>query len=269
MLTLILVAAMTVYLIVPPISGFATLETPSGLLFSIWYILGFMTLSFFLLHEIINIGLHAAKANAAEARVVPVNEAGIPFDRHFSYATGGKIGMWIFLVTDAMTFAGFLIAYANLRSNLPWPNPSEYFGIGLTATATFILICSSVSMVLALAAGREDNRRGLVTWLVVTIFGGLCFLSIQAWEWTHLIRDGMTFTSFAHGAPQFGSTFYLITGFHGLHVLSGVIYLLVILLRAGKGRYEGGDVHHVELAGLFWHFVDLIWILVFTFIYLL
>ncbi len=192
-----------------------------------------------------------------------------PHERYFGKATGGKIGMWIFLVTDAMTFGGFLLAYANLRALLEWPNPSEYLNISLTAAATFILICSSVSMVLALTSGREENRKGMVGWLGVTIAGGLTFLGIQAFEWTHLIVEGMTLTRFGHGVPQFGSTFFLITGFHGLHVLSGVIYLLIIMLRAKKGRYDKGNIDHVEIAGLFWHFVDLIWILVFTFIYLL
>jgi len=193
----------------------------------------------------------------------------IPYDKHFGHASGGKIGMWTFLVTDAMTFGGFLIAYANLRAYLDWPTPSDHLNIGLTAVATFILIMSSVSMVLALASGREDHRRGMILWLGITIIGGLSFLGIQSYEWTHLIRDGMTFTRFSHGVPQFGSTFFLITGFHGFHVLSGVIYLAVIMAKAMGGRYDGGNVDHVELAGLFWHFVDLIWILVFTFIYLL
>lgn len=264
-LTLALTAGMAAYLVFPPIAGMATLETDSGLLFSIGYILGFMTLAFFLLHEIINLGEHMAPGATVAA---PAAE-GISYDPNFGEATGGKIGMWIFLGTDAMTFAGFLLAYASLRVGLPWPTPSEHLGIGLTASATFILICSSLSMVLALAAGRAGDRRGLVTWLGVTILGGITFLGIQAYEWTHLIADGMTFTAFAHGVPQFGSTFYLITGFHGLHVLSGVIYLTVILFKARGGRYDGGDADHVEYAGLFWHFVDLIWILVFTFIYLL
>ncbi len=193
----------------------------------------------------------------------------VPFDRHFGRASAGKIGMWIFLATDAMTFGGFLLAYANLRVYLDWPNPMEYFNIGLTGLATFVLICSSVSMVLALASGREGNRGGMIGWLGATILGGLTFLGIQAYEWTHLIADGMTFTSFSHGVPQFGSIFFLITGFHGLHVLSGVIYLSVIALFAGRGNYDHGRIDKVEIAGLFWHFVDLIWILVFTFIYLL
>jgi heme/copper-type cytochrome/quinol oxidase subunit 3 len=190
-------------------------------------------------------------------------------DRHFGSATSGKIGMWIFLVTDAMTFGGFLLAYANLRALLDWPNPSDHLNISLTAAATFILICSSVSMVLALASGSKENRKGMVGWLGVTIAGGLIFLGIQAFEWTHLIDQGMTFTHFSQGVPQFGSIFFLITGFHGLHVLSGVVYLFVIRLGAKKGRYDKGNIDHVEIAGLFWHFVDLIWILVFTFIYLL
>jgi cytochrome c oxidase subunit 3 len=205
------------------------------------------------------------------------HESHVPFDKEFAYASGGKIGMWIFLVTDAMTFGGFLAAYGLLRvkSGSEWPNPTEYLGITLSAFATFILICSSVSMVLALAAGAEKNRKGLVRWLVITILGGVVFLGIQAYEYTHLVHSGVGFSTLLYKgtsvpvASQFGSTFFVVTGFHGMHVFSGVVYLAVILFLALRGRYDNGQVSEVELVGLFWHFVDLVWILVFTFIYLL
>lgn len=189
-------------------------------------------------------------------------------DREFGNATAGKIGMWIYLVTDAMTFGGLLIAYAYLRAAGNWPDPAEHLGITLSSIATFILICSSVSMVMAISASSVSNRKGFIGWMVATIAGGVIFLGIQAYEYNHLIHHGLSLTHFHEGNNLFGSTFYAITGFHGLHVLTGVIYLLVILLKGLNGRYDG-DPSHVEIAGLFWHFVDLVWILVFTFIYLL
>ena len=190
------------------------------------------------------------------------------YDREFGNATAGKIGMWIYLVTDAMTFGGLLIAYASLRVFTDWPDPAEVLGINISATATFILICSSVSMVMAIQGSAQANRKKMLTWLGVTIAGGASFLGIQVYEYNHLVHHGMGFAHFEHGNNLFASTFYAITGFHGLHVLSGVIYLIVIFLKGLNGRYDG-DPSHVEIAGLFWHFVDLIWILVFTFVYLL
>jgi len=189
-------------------------------------------------------------------------------DREFGNATAGKIGMWVYLVTDAMTFGGLLIAYAYLRAAGNWPDPAEHLGITLSSIATFILICSSVSMVLAIAAAEASKRQAFIGWMLATIEGGVIFLGIQAYEYNHLIHHGVTFSVFEKGNNLFASTFYAITGFHGLHVLTGVIYLIVILLKGLGGRYDG-DASHVEIAGLFWHFVDLIWILVFTFIYLL
>jgi cytochrome c oxidase subunit 3 len=189
----------------------------------------------------------------------------------FGNATNGKIGMWVFLATDGLTFSGFLLAYGVLRARHPeWPNPAEFLGIALSGFATFILICSSVSMVLAQTAGEERNRKALLRNLGLTILGGAIFLGIQAYEYIHLAQSqGMNLWEFTKGPPQFASTFFVITGFHGLHVLSGVIYLCSIFGRAIAGKYDDGNMNEVEIAGLFWHFVDLVWILVFTFIYLI
>jgi cytochrome c oxidase subunit III len=192
---------------------------------------------------------------------------GTPVDPHFGTASHGKMGMWIFLLTDGMGFAGLLIALAIMRAGAPeWPpNPHiDHLGIPFTALMTFVLICSSVTMVMALAAGQDGNRRGLCGWLAATVGGGLFFLCGQAYEWTHLIEHGLTVT-----ADHFGGTFYVITGFHGLHVFTGVSYLTVILLLSLRRPLDHGHNNLVEIAGLFWHFVDLVWILVFTFIYLI
>ncbi len=197
-------------------------------------------------------------------------------DPHFGKATGGKIAMWMFIAQDGMSFGGLLFAYGVLRFTAEdWPVPSEILGIPLTAAATFLLICSSLSMVFAVLAAQERNQAGLVRWLGVTILGGITFLGIQAYEYTHLSQMGIGFANSFHDGERinslFGTTFYAVTGFHGLHVFSGVIYLCCILKGAMAGKYTQGGLSYspVELVGLFWHFVDLVWILVFTFIYLL
>jgi heme/copper-type cytochrome/quinol oxidase subunit 3 len=190
-------------------------------------------------------------------------------DPQFAKATPGKIGMWLFLGTDGMSFSGFLLAYAVLRATKEWPNPAEHLGIALSGIATFILICSSVSMVLSVDACKQKDRKAMLNWLMATIVGGVMFLGIQVYEYAHLVSEGITLTSFIKGNNLFGSTFYLITGFHGLHVLSGVIYLICQYKLAYEGHYDNGDYNNLEIVGLFWHFVDLVWILVFTFIYLL
>jgi len=190
-------------------------------------------------------------------------------DAQIGKASIGKIAMRIFLVTDAMSFSGFLIAYAILRTTTDWPHPAQYLGINLSGFATFILVCSSVSMVLSIDACKHRDRKGMLNWLLATIAGGAVFLGIQVYEYQHLVNEiGMTFSNFAHGNNLFASTFYIVTGFHGLHVLTGVIYLICEYRMARAGRYDNGNYDRLEILGLFWHFVDLVWILVFTFIYL-
>lgn len=217
-----------------------------------------------------------ATADAVVAREAGHGHGDTPSDPHFGHATGGKIGMWIFIAQDGMSFGGLLLAYGLLRGwSTDWPNPADILGINLTAIATFVLICSSVSMVMAVDAAKEADKKRLVRWLLWTIAGGATFLGIQVYEYSHLVHLGIGFSeSTFQGQPindRFGSTFYAVTGFHGLHVLSGVIYLICILRGALAGRYTRGGLSFspVELVGLFWHFVDLVWILVFTFVYLL
>ncbi len=194
-----------------------------------------------------------------------------PDDPQFGKASPTKLGMWIFLVTDAMSFSGLLIAYGILRALKDWPDPIKALGgVGLSGLMTFWLICSSLSMVLSIDACKRRDRRGMLLWLGVTVGGGVGFLLMQAYEYNHLIFDlGMTFSTYAHGENLFASTFFSITGFHGLHVLTGTLYLVYMYVLAHQGRFDGGDYDMLEVAGLFWHFVDLVWILVFTFVYLL
>jgi heme/copper-type cytochrome/quinol oxidase subunit 3 len=189
-----------------------------------------------------------------------------------------KLGMWVFLAGDAMSFGGLLAGYGALRyatsgpevpEALRWPVPSEVLGVQLTAFMTFLLICSSVTMVKALAAIKEGDQRGLRMFLLLTISGGLTFLGLQAYEWSHLIHEGLGLASNPWGASQFGTTFFMTTGFHGCHVFGGVVYLSCVLLKGLRGGYSATNYNGVEAVGLYWHFVDLVWILVFTFVYLL
>lgn len=206
-------------------------------------------------------------------------------DAGFGTATNGKIAMWIFLVTDGLTFAGLLLGYGYLRIKSPiWPNPQDVLGITLTGIATFLLICSSVAMVFSLAAAHENNKSGMLKWLFLTALGGAGFLGIQVFEYTHNIHEGIKLWGmvppehlpagekwkFAGVPDNFASTFYVVTGFHGMHVTTGVIYLLVMWFKGlGQKTITPHYYNLLEIAGLFWHFVDLVWILVFTFIYLI
>jgi heme/copper-type cytochrome/quinol oxidase subunit 3 len=178
----------------------------------------------------------------------------------------GKLAMWLFLISDALTFGALLAVYGTLRMGNPsWPTPADHLGIPLTALNTFILICSSVTMVKALSAVRHGDQKKFQQFLIGTIIGGSIFLGIQAYEYTHLI----THQGMALRKDLFSATFFMITGFHGMHVFGGVVYLFVILMQARRGIYTAHNNERVEIAGLYWHFVDLVWILVFTFVYLI
>jgi heme/copper-type cytochrome/quinol oxidase subunit 3 len=175
--------------------------------------------------------------------------------------------MWIFLAGDAMSFGGLICAYAALRMGDPnWPIPSEHLGIPLTAFMTFLLICSSVTMVKGLEAIQHGDQGRLRMFLGLTVLGGTVFLLCQAYEWTHLIQGSEHHPGLGL-STLFGATFFILTGFHGCHVFSGVVYLTAILLNAG--HYTKDNHNSVEIAGLYWHFVDLVWILIFTFVYLI
>jgi heme/copper-type cytochrome/quinol oxidase subunit 3 len=189
---------------------------------------------------------------------------------HYGSASTGKIAMWIFLCSDALSFGGLLLGYGILRGGAEkWPNPTAFLGINFTAAMTFLLICSSVTMVLSLAAAHEKKRSQTLLFLGLTILGGALFLAGQAYEYTHLYHhQHMTLSGMNLPVPQFASTFFIITGFHGCHVFTGVTYLTIIFVQTLRGKYDE-DYNNIEIAGLFWHFVDLIWILVFTFVYLI
>jgi cytochrome c oxidase subunit 3 len=203
---------------------------------------------------------------SAAAQTAPLAGHGHEKADEWGSATTSKLGMWIFLICDAFSFFGLLLNYALLRSgSTSWHHPGEpNLGINFTAGLTFLLICSSVTMVLAYAAAVEGDRKKLCLFLFLTILGGVGFLAGQYHEYSGLIEEGLIF-----GHSAYASTFYVTTSFHGAHVFTGVTYLSVILFQAMRGKFDKGNYNGVELVGLFWHFVDLIWILVFTIIYLI
>jgi cytochrome c oxidase subunit III len=185
-----------------------------------------------------------------------------------------KLGMWVFLLSEVMFFTSLIGTYVILRFAHPeqFAGPGEVLNVPLTAINTFILICSSVTMVKAYAAVEKDDQRGLKMWLLATILLGSTFVGVQVYEYIHLIHDGFVPNAEAYaaaGGPIYGSTFYLMTGFHGLHVTLGVLALIFILIRAMGGAYHSKRLGGVEIVGLYWHFVDLVWIVLFTIVYLI
>lgn len=175
-----------------------------------------------------------------------------------------KLAMWVFLSSEVIFF-GSLIATFLVYKNKSVAGPGqEILNIPLTGVNTFILIISSLTMVLSLASAINDRQRQLKLWLLATIMLGTVFLSIQGYEYFKLWSEGLTPT-----ANLFGSAFYTLTGFHGTHVLIGVIILLGVLLKALLGGFGPKHYLPIELAGLYWHFVDLVWIVLFTLVYLI
>ncbi|MGH7493885.1 MAG: cytochrome c oxidase subunit 3 [bacterium] len=204
------------------------------------------------------------------SQVAAMHHAVEPAESPLTPESWGKLGMWVFLAGDAMSFGALLAGYGAIRAgSVDWPVPSHVLGITLTAIMTFLLICSSVTMVKALSALRQGDAKRMRMFLLLTVLGGAAFLGMQAYEWIHLIHGGLHFTSNPYGNYLFGTTFFAITGFHGMHVTGGVIYLSIIVLNSMRKEYTAANYNGVEIAGLYWHFVDLVWILVFTFVYLI
>lgn len=203
----------------------------------------------------------------------------------------GKLMMWYFLMSDAFTFGAFLISLWTQRfSHVSWPDPNQVFSsfpfmghanlpLVFVSLMTFILIMSSVTMVLAVQAGHNMQKKETAKWMVWTIIGGLAFLGCQAWEWNHLYHQGAWWGSnpfpnidgsYDPADTAFTDFFFTVTGFHGFHVFSGVVLNIIILINVLKGTYEKrGHYLMVEKVGLYWHFVDLVWVFVFTCYYLL
>jgi heme/copper-type cytochrome/quinol oxidase subunit 3 len=194
-------------------------------------------------------------AIAHEHALEPPSATGIPHD---------KMGMWVFLCSEVMFFTGLIGSYIVLRFASPsWPHPGDTLNIWLTAFNTFILICSSVTMVKALESIRNGDVRKLKLFLSMTLLFGAFFLSVQAYEYRHLLHAG-----FNPHVSLFGSVFYTTTGFHGFHVFCGVVCMAFVTGKAFLGKYTPAHHQGVETIGLYWHFVDLVWIILFTIIYL-
>lgn len=179
-----------------------------------------------------------------------------------------KLGMWLFIVSDTLTFTAVLVAYAYVRlSNPDWPRPFEIWpAIAKSTLMTLVLLSSSLTMVLGVAAAHRGDRKKTLRCLGWTMFFGLAFVAIHATEWYALIGEGVTPWSNPWGVPLFGGTFFGLTGLHMLHVTVGVIYLAVIAWGFGKGKFKAEDV---EVSGLYWHFVDLVWMFIFPLVYLM
>ncbi len=214
---------------------------------------------------------------------------------HDPHAASGvlsrKLGIWVFLISEIFFFSGLIGGSAALRASegSNWPTPGEVLNIPLTSLNTFILIVSSVAVVMALQSLQEGNQRRFKMFLVGTVVLGITFLSIQGIEYYKLIvEEGLTFDTYqihhtgaggeeaAHAGEHaaetvhsvYGTTFYIQTGFHGAHVTGGVIWLLIITFKAFLGSYSAENYQGIETFGLYWHFVDLVWILLFTIVYL-
>ncbi len=205
---------------------------------------------------------------------------------HLETSTGldnRKLLMWLFLASECLFFGGLIGTYLLYRGSAAVPcengvlaacvfpvdtvvNGVEYEGlydIPFTSISAFVLLMSSVSMVLALAAIQRNDRRGLQIWLLATALLGMTFLAGQAFESTEFVHEGLTLDT-----NLFGTTFFVLTGFHGAHVSVGVLILLSLYVMAARGRLTQEKSLNVELAGLYWHFVDIVWIVIFTFVYL-
>jgi cytochrome c oxidase subunit 3 len=192
----------------------------------------------------------------------------------------GKAMMWIFLLSDTFIFTCFLTGYMNVRVStpVPWPNPSEVFALTIGGVSvpllligimTFDLITSSGTMALAVNYGYRRDRGRAAALMLITAAIGAIFVGMQAFEWTKLIVDeGIRPWGNPMGASQFGAAFFMITGFHGLHVSAGVVYLTIVAMKVLRGDYEKKGYEIVEIVGLYWHFVDLVWVFIFAFFYL-
>ncbi|MBB6112946.1 cytochrome c oxidase subunit 3 [Mucilaginibacter lappiensis] len=238
--------------------------------------------------------MSTAVSQIDEIKTTPWSGGRSPFNVEY-----GKIMMWFFLLSDAFTFSSLLISYGALRfSASVWPAADKVFQsvpglydsgkpLVFVGLMTFILIVSSVTMVLAVEAGHRNSKKEVITWMILTVVFGFMFLGCQALEWSHLHHEGFWWGStpnaeklkefFTGGtevtrhltAQEFANLFFTITGFHGFHVFTGVIINIIITVNVLLGTYEKrGSYLMVEKVGLYWHFVDLVWVFVFTFFYL-
>ncbi|HEX6938325.1 MAG TPA: cytochrome c oxidase subunit 3 [Longimicrobiales bacterium] len=193
--------------------------------------------------------------------------AAAPSEQHHT-ATGldtFKLGFWTFIGSESLFFGSLISTYMVYKGeSVSGPLPGEIFSIPLTSISTFVLLMSSLMMVLALAAVQRGDRKGTLLWLMMTALFGAIFLGFQSFEFTHFYHEGLTLST-----NLFGASFFILTGFHGAHVAVGVTWLLILWVQALRGKIGSEDALKVEVAGLYWHFVDVVWIAIFTLVYLL
>jgi len=205
-------------------------------------------------------------ADRAEVAPIPASEWG---GGAFPFAVGHKkLGMWLFILSDSMTFSALLIGYSYVRvAARSWPMPFRFWPSVVMATImTLLLLSSSLTMVLAVGAAKRGDRAKTVRYLVLTMACGLGFVVLHLNEWKGLMGEGVRLWANPWGVPLFGATFFTLTGLHMTHVITGVIYLGVIAAGVARQRFTGEDV---EVSGLYWHFVDLVWMFIFPLVYLM
>ncbi len=174
-----------------------------------------------------------------------------------------KLGMWIFLASEVMFFSALIAAFLMYRLRGP-ADANHVLNIPLTAFNTFVLLTSSMTVVLALAAAQRNDQAKLRLWLLISLLFGGTFLSVQMIEYFKLFEEGLTINS-----NMFGTVFFTLTGFHGTHVLIGLLWLVGIIVQAFRGRFSATYNMSLEIFGLYWHFVDIVWIILFVIVYLI
>ena len=179
--------------------------------------------------------------------------------------SNNKLGMWLFLGSECLLFGGLISTYMIYRGRVgEGPRPGNVLDIPFTSVSSFVLLMSSLTMVLAVAAAQKRDDRGTTLWLTVTGLLGATFVGGQVYEFTAMYNEGLGYTT-----SLFGSAFYTLTGFHGVHVTVGVIMLLSLVAIIKRSKVPGDKAEVVELVGLYWHFVDVVWIIIFTLVYLI
>jgi cytochrome c oxidase subunit 3/cytochrome o ubiquinol oxidase subunit 3 len=201
------------------------------------------------------------------AELVPSSGHDAAHDAHGSHTgvANAKLAMWLFLSSDCLFFGAFIATYLLYRGrSVKGPRPADVYNIPFTSVTSFILLMSSLTMVLALAAVQRGDYRRFRVWIMATALFGAVFIGGQIFEFTEFTREGLNVST-----NLFGSSFFILTGIHGTHVLIGIVWLVALWGLSMQSRLSQGDSERVEIAGLYWHFVDVVWIVIFTVIYLL
>jgi cytochrome c oxidase subunit 3/cytochrome o ubiquinol oxidase subunit 3 len=199
--------------------------------------------------------LAAADAHQANAHIDADTNTGI---------SNTKLGMWLFLASECLLFGGLITTYLLYKHPLEGPTPHEIFDIPFTSTSSFVLLMSSLTMVLAVSAIERGEHQRMRVWIGATAVLGATFIAGQIYEFTVFVREGLGFTT-----SRFSSAFYTLTGFHGIHVTIGIIMLVSLVLLSLRGKIPEHRAETVEIVGLYWHFVDVVWVVIFAVVYLI